>query len=1010
MKMESVANFIIRYRKLILALSVVVSAGAGALLTQLKVDTDFTNYISPTDPVIMQLKEVGSAFGSNYTAIVLVESGDSFAPEIMQGIDRLTRAYQDHPGVASVVSLTNVVDIKKTDLGLEVSDLVPDEAVLSDPAALADLRRYALGKPAYANFLVSPDGRFTALYVNIAENARKDVVASELRDLTETMWPAETRSAQISFAGEPMLLNYLNHIIVRDMAVLVPLVIMLLVGILYCSFRTLRGVVLPLAAVAVATVVTFGIMALTRTPLTIIAAIMPVVLLSNGSAYGIHMLNFISLNSDRASDSAGAVRIALRQVAVPILLSAVTTFIGFMSFVMSVLTIFRTFGLFTAIGIAAALVFALTFVPATVCCLKLPRAIAGSGGGGATAASFLNRPLTLMAHALHDHRRAVLAAAALVTLALVPGIFRLHSDFDLLGFFSQESEPRQADAVMTEEFGGTVAYMVHLKGPVRDPLALGEIYRLHKHLRQALCSPLVNSIADVIAEMNDSLNGQRAIPATRAGVESLYLLMEGKDQLNRLVTPAADQTLITARLPQMSSAVTDRNVAAVDLLIQEKLRLQLVALPFEAVPRDRLPELGALVAGELLDDLAADLASAGRTLTDRDRLRSLLQAAVGAPADADALSADDRRRSIAGYLAAADCDLLIEEQAVRDALAEALAALAEPTADAIERQIRETAPALAGDAEGVELAAASIVRLLAEEATRREHERLLGAILAASAPAGEASGALASELRGELGRLSAGYWPVTPEQYAGLTGQPPPAASVVSMTAAQTGPPLVYGTIVERLSQSQINSLVLCLALVMIVMVIQLRSLKRGLIAMVPIVFTLAVNFGLMGYLGVTLNLATALIASLAIGIGIDYTIHTAYRIRIEAGQGGTLYGVLERVFLSTGRAVLINALAVIAGFVVIVASELNIIKQFGGLSALSIGIAAGSALTIYPVLVMTFDRRYIAPSAPAPGPTSQLHRAGDHPADGRAARRRRRRAGDSGTKPDIQPSPGGTP
>jgi hypothetical protein len=147
-------------------------------------------------------------------------------------------------------------------------------------------------------------------------------------------------------------------------------------------------------------------------------------------------------------------------------------------------------------------------------------------------------------------------------------------------------------------------------------------------------------------------------------------------------------------------------------------------------------------------------------------------------------------------------------------------------------------------------------------------------------------------------------------------------------------------------------------------MIIQLRSLVRGLISMVPILFTLAVNFGLMGYLGVTLNLATALIASLAIGIGIDYTIHTAYRIHIESGQGGTAREVLDRVFLSTGRAVLINALAVIAGFLVIVASELNIIKQFGGLSALSIGIASIAALTIYPVLIMTLDPRYIAPAA----------------------------------------------
>ena len=76
---------------------------------------------------------------------------------------------------------------------------------------------------------------------------------------------------------------------------------------------------------------------------------------------------------------------------------------------------------------------------------------------------------------------------------------------------------------------------------------------------------------------------------------------------------------------------------------------------------------------------------------------------------------------------------------------------------------------------------------------------------------------------------------------------------------------------------------------------------------------------------------------------------------------------VLERVFRSTGRAVLINALAVMAGFLVIVASELIILKHFGALCALSIGLTALGALTIYPVLILTFDRRTIAPAASPP-------------------------------------------
>lgn len=995
--MDAFANFVIGHRKAILALSVLLTLAAAGLMTRLKVNADFESYLSPTEPVIMRSKEVGKAFGSNKTAVMLIESKDAFAPDVLRGVARLTRAYKDQPGVVSVISLTNIVDVKKTDTGLEVTDLYPGDAILDDAGKLAELKRYTLGKSTYANFLVSPDGKYTAIYVSLAEEAPKDVVAKALRAATETAWPEAGRPAKITYAGEPMLMTYLNHIVVRDMVVLVPLVIVLLVLILYGSFRALRGVVLPMAAVLMATVVTFGVMGLTGAPLTIIAAIMPVVLISNGSAYGIHVLNFIALSHAKAPDSPGAVRAALKLVTVPILNSAVTTFIGFLSFVAGVLTIFEDFGIYTAVGITASLLFALFFVPAVVAGLQPPKPSGKAGAADETAAaSFLNKPLTRLADALHAHQRLAFVVVVVLTAALVPGILRVKSDFDILGFFLPESEPRQADAVMTREFGGTMAYQVHVKGPIKDPLVMGEMYRVHKHLRRAIRSTLVNSIADVIADMNDSLNGQRAVPLTKSGVESLYLLMDGKSQLKQIVTPAADQALIAGRLAQKGSALTKQSVAAVDKLIEEKLRTRLVALPYASVadPAKR-EELAGLVADELLDDLGADLDYAGRALREPASLRPLLLAAAGRPADAAALSADDRKKIVSTYLGAEDCDLVVED-ALRDSLATALAQVAAPSADALEKQIRETAPALAGDEQGVGLAAAAMSRLLSEEAARRDQERLVGAILRASDPQGEPAALLLSELRGDLARLAAPSWPVTPEKYAALAGKPPDPAAVVALSASQAGQPITSTTIMDGVVESQIYSLVLCLALVLVVMVVQMRSLKGGALAMAPIVFTLVLNFGVMGYLGVTLNIVTALIASLAIGIGIDYTIHTSYRVRFEAALGGTQREVLERVFKSTGRAVLINALAVMAGFLVIVFSEISAIREFGWLSALSIGVAALAALTLYPVLVMALDPRYITPAAPGPTPDATPNPpTGPNP---------------DPPAPQPQPSQGGTP
>ena len=113
-------------------------------------------------------------------------------------------------------------------------------------------------------------------------------------------------------------------------------------------------------------------------------------------------------------------------------------------------------------------------------------------------------------------------------------------------------------------------------------------------------------------------------------------------------------------------------------------------------------------------------------------------------------------------------------------------------------------------------------------------------------------------------------------------------------------------------------------------------------------------------------------------GVALSGAAHYTWSMAIEPELKAILNDVLSRqdrhddaiVKLTeqvTRSAVLINALAVMAGFLVIVASELIILKHFGALCALSIGLTALGALTIYPVLILTFDRRTIAPAASPP-------------------------------------------
>ena len=121
---------------------------------------------------------------------------------------------------------------------------------------------------------------------------------------------------------------------------------------------------------------------------------------------------------------------------------------------------------------------------------------------------------------------------------------------------------------------------------------------------------------------------------------------------------------------------------------------------------------------------------------------------------------------------------------------------------------------------------------------------------------------------------------------------------------------------------------------------------------MIPILFTLSIIYGVMGYLGVPLDDTTVFIACIAIGIGIDYTIHFLVRLREELKAGADEREALSRTIATSGRAIMINALTVMMGFIVIVFGSFVPMQRFGSLLALTMIITSVGAITILPAAV----------------------------------------------------------
>lgn len=152
--------------------------------------------------------------------------------------------------------------------------------------------------------------------------------------------------------------------------------------------------------------------------------------------------------------------------------------------------------------------------------------------------------------------------------------------------------------------------------------------------------------------------------------------------------------------------------------------------------------------------------------------------------------------------------------------------------------------------------------------------------------------------------------------------------------------------------RSQLSSVFISLFMVFLIICVSYKSVAAGLIGIVPLSISILLNFAIMGFFGIKLNIATALVASVSVGIGVDYTIHYMEAYFREWRLGDGTDGFLAKTFRSSGKAIIINAASVGAGFAVLLLSKFNILMQFGFLISFTMFSSSLIALTVLPVLL----------------------------------------------------------
>jgi len=180
-------------------------------------------------------------------------------------------------------------------------------------------------------------------------------------------------------------------------------------------------------------------------------------------------------------------------------------------------------------------------------------------------------------------------------------------------------------------------------------------------------------------------------------------------------------------------------------------------------------------------------------------------------------------------------------------------------------------------------------------------------------------------------------------------------------TVQTTGSALVKNALTDLLIDAQARSILISLTLVFLIVAFNFRSLIAGLFGIIPMGFAIIINFAVMGFFGIKLDISTAMVASVAIGIGIDYSIHFMSNYHYERLRSDDIEQVTVNTLRTTGKAISVNAIAVAAGFAVLIFSNFNPLMYLGMLIALTMFTSSLAAMTLLPVLLNIFTPKFIS-------------------------------------------------
>ncbi len=503
------ADLLIRWRWIacVGALVMVVLASTGVF--HLGFSNDYRIFFSKANPQLLAFENLQNTYtkSDNVLFVITPKDGQVFTRRTLEAVRWLSdkdRAWQI-PYSIRVDSVTNFQNTYAQGDDLVVEDLVPDPSTLDD-AALARIRHIAVNEPLLVNRLISPDASTTGVNVIVqlpGIHPEKEVpeVVSYSRRLADQL-RAKYPELEVHMTGVVLLNNAFSEMAMRDMKTLIPVMFLVIILMLVVLLRSVAATFVTVLVIFLSIITAMGVAGWLGIKITPPMASAPTMIMTLAVANSVHFL-VTFLQKVRVGESQrDAMQESLRINLQPILITSVTTAIGFLSMNFSDAPPFRDLGNVVALGVVASFLYSLMLVPAMMLLIPIRQKKVA-----AHTAPVMDALANLVVH----RYKLILWVMALLVVGLASFLPRNQLNDEFVKYFDQRVAFRVDTDYTTDHLTGLYSISYSLgageSGGISNPAYLRKLDEFARWYRAQPEVKHVSSLSDTMKRLNMNLHG-----------------------------------------------------------------------------------------------------------------------------------------------------------------------------------------------------------------------------------------------------------------------------------------------------------------------------------------------------------------------------------------------------------------------------------------------------------------------------------------------------------------------